>query len=197
MNLAAGFSARGIDQDLKIKGDGQIFAFPDATQQFRYKETLDTTYLGGFVSIVGELPFGIPGTKGLWERLGLRTFYELRAGVYNAHTDYNGRYDSLFEAPGLVPLEGAVKLDLSEDKAAFIGGIKFNTVKQIGPRTSLSLLSEYEWYSNVPEMRYNDSVGSFIPGNNGTRIGSDDAFSSRTSLRLNIGLGPAALYPPR
>jgi hypothetical protein len=28
-----------------------------------------------------------------------------------------------------------------------------------------------------------------------TRISDDDAFASRTMLRLNIGLGPEGLYP--
>jgi hypothetical protein len=31
---------------------------------------------------------------------------------------------------------------------------------------------------------------------NRTHISDDDAFEVRTSLRLNIGLGAAGLYPP-
>jgi hypothetical protein len=39
-------------------------------------------------------------------------------------------------------------------------------------------------------MRYNDGNG------NQTHITDGDAFSVRTSLRLNIGLGPSQLYAP-
>ena len=50
-------------------------------------------------------------------------------------------------------------------------------------------------------MRYND-VDTFAGGaatlffgpNDGTRIGDDDAFSARTSLRLTIKLGPDSLF---
>jgi hypothetical protein len=51
---------------------------------------------------------------------------------------------------------GGSKLGLSDDPVTFIGGVKFETRKQFSPRTSLSLLSEYDWYSWVPAMRYND-----------------------------------------
>ena len=175
-----GFDFRGIDQDLTINGRDK------STDLFRYNETVDTTYYGGFVSFGGELKFGLPGTGGLWERFGLRTFFEAQAGIYDAHTDYDGRFTP----------EGfdTTKLDLSQDKAAFIGGIKFNTVKQIGPRTSLSWESVYEWISSVPDMRYNDNDESFINGNNGTNIGSDSAFSYRGIIKVKIGLGPRQLY---
>ncbi|MGC2409479.1 MAG: hypothetical protein WA441_05680 [Methyloceanibacter sp.] len=68
--------------------------------------------------------------------------------------------------------------------------MKLETRKQFSPRTSLSLLSEYDWYSFVPAMRYNDGNG------NQTHITDGDTFSERTSLRLNIGLGPSQLYAP-
>jgi hypothetical protein len=187
--VAAGFDVRGIDQDLDIKGDGQVSAAPDFSQIFKYTESLDTTYYGGFVGVSGELPFGIPGTQGLWEKLGLRTFFGLKAGVYDAHTDYDGTNRVFFKSP-LISIEDTAKLGLSDDKAAFIGTLEFETVKQLGPRTSLSWLSQYEWWSYVPNMRYNDSVHP-------TDIGSSDAFFWQGSLRLNIGLGPDRLYEDR
>jgi len=73
------------------------------------------------------------------------------------------------------------KLGLSQNDVAFIGGIKFETRKQLGPRTSLSLLSEYEYYSSVPDMRYNDGDGGADGIVNKTQIGNDSAFSGRTS----------------
>ena len=49
---------------------------------FTYKETLDTTYVGGYIGFGGEYSFGfIPGVKnvgGLYDRLGLRTFINPR-----------------------------------------------------------------------------------------------------------------------
>ncbi len=116
----------------------------------------------------------------------MRSFVDAHLGVYDASTDYNGRF---------LP-NGALstKLDLSQDDVAVIAGLKFETRKQISQRASLSLLSEYEWYSFVPDMKYNDGDTGTNGIINRTHIGDGDAFSNRTSLRLNIGLGPAALY---
>jgi hypothetical protein len=177
----AGFDVRGLDQDMRIKGHDFT------TDLFRYDETLNTTYYGGFISFGGEYTLGMLGIGGLWERWGLRSFFEAHAGLYSANTDYNGRFTPV----GLDPS----KLGLSQNDVAFIGGIKFETRKQLSPRTSLSLLSEYEYYSSVPDMRYNDGDGGADGIVNKTQIGNDSAFSERTSLRLNIGLGSAGLYP--
>jgi hypothetical protein len=54
-------------------------------------------------------------------------------------------------------------------------------------RSSLSLWTDYEYISSVPEMRYADF-------NRPTRIDDDSVFASRTMLRLNIGLGSSELY---
>ena len=73
---------------------------------------------------------------------------------------------------------------LSNDDLAFIGSVSLETRKQIGPRTSLSLWTDYEYISSVPEMHYSN-------GDRPTRIEDDSAFATRTMLRLNIGLGAA------
>jgi hypothetical protein len=152
---------------------------------FGYKETLDTTYYGGYFTIGGEYSL-FPALYSGW---GLRSFIDLHAGIYGADADYSGN----FSGRGI----GGSRLSLSDDEVTFIGGVKFETRKQFSPRTSLSLLSEYDWYSYAPEMHYNDGDGKANGIVNGTHIGDDDAFSQRTSLRLNIGLGPAQLYAPR
>ena len=90
-------------------------------------------------------------------------------------------------------------LSLSSDDVAFIGGLTLETRKKIGRRATLSLKSVYEYYSWVPDMRYNDvdvqgAGNNFTGPNNGTRIGDDDAFSMRTSLRLTIKLGPDSVF---
>jgi hypothetical protein len=173
------FDVRGLDQNTHIDGHS------GSSNLFNYRETLDTTYYGGYFTIGGEYSL----FPALYGGLGLRSFIDLHAGIYDANVDYNGN----FAGRGI----GGSRLGLSDDRAAFIGGVKFETRKQFSPRTSLSLLSEYDWYSYVPDMRYNDGDGKANGIVNGTRITDGDAFSERTSLRLNIGLGPSRLYAPQ
>jgi hypothetical protein len=182
--VGIGTDVRGIDQDnkLRLRGDG-----PDVN----YSETLDTTYWGGFLSVGGE--YNVLGYLGVGGSLGLRSLLSLRAGVYNAATDYNGRYASGMGDFG--------RLNLSNDQVAFIGAASFETRKQFGGRTSLSLVTDYEYYSYAPEMRYVDvdvgACGGVCDGKvRRTHISDDDAFEVRTTLRLNISLGPGSLYPP-
>jgi hypothetical protein len=173
-----GADIRGIDQDNTLRSS--------VGTAFSYKETLDTTYTGGYIGLGGEYSFGfipivgsaIKGQGGLFDRLGLRTFINLRAGLYNADTDYDGRFTSD---------SFSNKLSKSTDDLAFIGTVSLETRKQIGMRTSLSLWTDYEYISSVPEMRYADD-------NRPTRIDDDAIFASRTMLRLNIGLGSQRLY---
>jgi hypothetical protein len=174
-----GADVRGIDQDNKLHS-------PTGTN-FTYKETLETTYVGGYVGLGGEYSFGfipflgsaVKGTGGLYDRLGLRTFISARAGLYSADTDYTGRFNS-----GSI----ATRLSQSDDELAFIGTVSLETRKQIGMRTSLSLWTDYEYISSVPKMHYADDDGR------PTRIDDEGVFASRTMLRLNIGLGSAQLY---
>ena len=89
---------------------------------------------------------------------------------------------------GSPPPQFNSKISQSNDELAFIGTVSLETRKQIGMRSSLSLWTDYEYISSVPEMRYNNGSGQ------PTRIDDDWVFASRTMLRLNIGLGSAALY---
>lgn len=168
-----GADIRGIDQDTHLRGHFNNVPI------YTYKETLDTSYYGGYIGLGGEYSFGfIPGIKnvgGLYDRLGLRTFISARAGLYDAQTDYTGKYALQF-----VPFNS--RISQSNDELAFIGTISLETRKQIGPRTSLSLFTDYEYISSVPKMRYSD-------GDRPTQIDSDSAFATRTMLRLNIALG--------
>ena len=175
-----GADIRGIDQSSRLHG---VF---EGDPIYTYRETLDTTYVGGYVGLGGEYSFGfIPGIKnvgGIHDRLGLRTFINVRAGLYNAETDYDGRYS--LHTIGLNS-----KGSMSSDDLAFIGTVSLETRKQIGLRTSLSLWTDYEFISSVPKMRYGDFERP-------TRIEDDDAFATRTMLRLNVGLGSSQLYAP-
>jgi hypothetical protein len=173
-----GADVRGIDQDNTLRSS--------VGTAFSYKESLDTTYTGGYIGVGGEYSFGfipfvgsaVKGVGGLYDRLGLRTFINVRAGLYNADTDYDSRF-----ASGSF----ASKLSNSTDDLAFIGTVSLETRKQIGMRTSLSLWTDYEYISSVPKMRYADD-------NRPTRIDDEGIFASRTMLRLNIGLGSQQLY---
>jgi hypothetical protein len=166
-----GADVRGIDQDNTLRSSvGTVFS---------YKESLDTTYVGGYVGLGGEYSLGFLTGGGLYDRLGLRTFIAGRAGLYSADTDYDGRFTS-----GAI----ATKLSKSNDELAFIGTISLETRKQIGMRTSLSLWTDYEYISSVPKMRYANDDGR------PTQIDDEGVFASRTMLRLNIGLGSQQLY---
>ncbi|MGV1014618.1 MAG: hypothetical protein ACOYB4_06580, partial [Methyloceanibacter sp.] len=189
--VGVGADMRGIDQDIRLRVDIPGAANPAV----RLNETLDTTYWGGFLSIGGE--YNILGYLGIGKGWGLRSLVSLRAGIYHADTDYRG----LFRTPAR-----ATRLGLSDDEVAFIGGLSFETRKQFGARTSLSLLTDYEYFSYAPEMRYVDADRSGCSSGPGTpqvncagnvtrtHIADDDAFAVRTMLRLNIGLGSAPLY---
>ena len=131
-----------------------------ANSIYAYKESLDTTYVGGYIGFGGEYSFGfIPGVKnvgGLYDRLGLRTFINVKAGLYTANTDYDGNFAfDLLRARRRPSFSS--RLSKSSDDLAFIGTISLETRKQIGLRTSLSLWTDYEYISSVPEMRYADT----------------------------------------
>lgn len=186
--VGVGADVRGIDQDnrLRMRGDDD---------PVNYNETLDTTYAGAFLSVGGE--YNLLGYLGIGGSWGIRSLLSLRGGIYNASTDYDGRYTT----------DGATtRLGLSDDEVAFIAAASFETRKQFGGRTSLSLVTDYEWYSFAPKMKYvnadrggcsevEDGPTFDCPGTvNRTHISDDDAFEVRTTLRLNISLGSAALY---
>jgi hypothetical protein len=88
-----GADVRGIDQNTRLVN--HVSAPGIDNPLFTYHETLDTTYVGGYVGLGGEYSFGfipfvgsaVKGVGGIYDRLGLRTFINVRAGLYNAETD--------------------------------------------------------------------------------------------------------------
>lgn len=198
--FSLGLDVRGIDQDIEVDFTSNSPTFPNGL--VTYDEDLDARYYGAYVAYGGEmptLPFG-----GLWKAWGLKSKFRLQGGVYYATADYSGTLvDRAPPFPTLSSLLGAnpaSALTLSEDEIAFIGRLTLETSKRINRRTTLYLTSDYEYYSWVPEMLYNQQdVYPAFPAMNlgeqvGTIIDSDDAFSFRSSLRLTIGLGPQELY---
>lgn len=171
---------RGIDQDLSLRTTN-----PGNAVVSTYNEELDTRYYGAYLAYGGDYKPFLFG--GLWDSWGLQSSFQARAGVYYADADYSGRMAGV--------VTGA--LNLSEEDVAFIGGLSLITSKQISPRASLSLRSDYEYYSWVPDMEYaNNAPGNFTGPNTRTRIDDDDAFTMRTSLRLTIKLGPDSIMEP-
>jgi hypothetical protein len=172
-----GADIRGLDQDNTVKAVSENFG-----PFLSYFEQLDTTYSGAYIGIGGEYSLLSYLGIGAQDRLGLRSFITARAGLYNADVDYEGRSVPLgFGAPP------PSRLSLSDDELAFIGSVTLETRKQLGLRTSLSLVTDYEYISWAPEMRYNTQTSA-------TRIDDDDVWAIRTALRLNIGFGPSQLY---
>jgi len=189
--FAIGADIRGIDQDL----NETILSPANPNFSAVYNEDLDTRYTGAYVAWGGG--YSLPFLSGLTGGMGLQSSFLLRGGVYYADTDYTGRLTTAGAA-----LSANSALSLSDSDVAFIGGLVLETKKRIGRRATLSLKSEYEYYSYVPEMAYNQEDTRFgfanftANGQVGTRIGSDDAFSARTSLRLTIKLGPDSVMEP-
>ncbi|HEU4475521.1 MAG TPA: hypothetical protein VFR71_02335 [Methyloceanibacter sp.] len=134
--VGLGGDVRGIYQDneLRLRGDNS---------PVNYSETLDTTYSGAFLSVGGE--YNLLGYLGIGSSWGLRSLFSLRGGLYNASTDYDGRFSAR---------RTTTRLGLSDDELAFIGAASLETRKQSGRRTSLSLVTDYEWYSFALKMKY-------------------------------------------
>lgn len=196
-HFAFGVDIRGIDQKLDVTVT-PVNAGANVGLA-TYKEDLDTRYYGAYAAWGGDFPRLLLGN--FWERWGLHSTFTLRGGVYYADIDYGGRLnDTSFQGPFNRNVSST--LSLSDDNVAFIGGLVLETKKRIGRRAILSLKSEYEYYSYVPEMAYNTvdvaAVGGSTPltpgRQNGTVINDNDAFSARSMLRLTIGLGPGELH---
>lgn len=188
--FAFGPDIRGIYQDLSSRMNASTGA------TITYDEDLDTTYYGAFAAVGAT--YAPPFLGGLWERWGLESSVRLQGGLYWAQTDYDGTLTHTAPFPGGGGNPSG-SLSLSSDDFAFIGGISLETRKHFSPRVALSLKSDFEFYSWVPEMHYNqvDLGPVAINGGGrvaGTSIDDGNAFSLRSALRLTIGLGPDSLY---
>ncbi|MFQ5625724.1 MAG: hypothetical protein ACE5FM_03620 [Methyloligellaceae bacterium] len=184
--VALGADIRGIDQDIRIRGN----EVQTPANALTYTEDLDTTYYGVFAAYGGD--YSLPFFSGMTSGMGLKSSFRFWGGIYVADTDYDGTYATA--GPTLATVNQT--LSLSEEEAAFIGGLTLETRKQLNPRTTISLRSDYTYYSYAPEMRYNDIGNTGTGPNVGTSISDDSAFSTRTTLRLTIKLGPREIMEP-
>jgi len=133
--LLIGADIRGIDQDNDLNGSWS------ARTVFKYNEDLNTTYYGGYIASVASiaLAFLVPAACG-------------RASG-SAPISRPGPVSMTPRPTMTASLPSNSSRSLSKDDLAFIGSVSFETRKQFGPRTSLSLWSDYEYISSVPEMR--------------------------------------------
>ena len=173
-----GVDFRQIDQ--KIHEDSR---FPNGAKIHSYSESLTTNYYGGYVG--AELELGEPAVSGFGGS-GLTTNLFAKGGIYFADTQYDGSLTGFADQ----------KLSLNSGDTAFIGSVGFETTLPLAPNIHISLVGKAEYYSFVPEMRYNqiDEAAFFgivqqANGQDGTVIGNSDAFSGSLMLRLIVELG--------
>jgi len=202
--LALGADFRAIEQDISLRGTGGESG-PLLTPVFlEYDEELDTRYYGAYAAYGREFCI----LCGINSALGIVSTIRGQVGLYYADTDYDGRYTFVDFGVGVANTDAGLptKLSLSSDDVAVIAGVELESSLPIGRRMRLSLKSNYDWYSRVADMEYNDTdvrtgaaaedFNTLPPGDNaGTRIGDDDAFSARTSLNLKVLLGPDDVMP--
>jgi hypothetical protein len=179
--LAWGLDVRGIYQDL----NSTIVGTSPAGFVDTYKESLKTTYYGGYLAWCGNY------SPPLLKNWGLESSFRLQGGVYYADTDYRGR---LTNSGPIIGGGGdpTSRLSLSSRDMAFIGGLTLGIGKRLSTRTKLSLNGGYEYYSQVPRMIYNtadQNANPFLANRQfGTRIQKRDGSSIGIGLILSIEL---------
>ena len=179
--FGAGGDIRAILQDLTINSVSP--QFPGSI--IKYSESLDTHYYGGYLAIGGRLFAACRA----WTPIGA---YRRRSRPMSAFTTPKRttaeRISKFFvNAPST-----RSRLSLSDDQATVIAGIAFETRKQFGPRTSLSLLSEYDWYSSVPRMRYAHGPGEVTTIDDDFGLGDPDHAALEYRARIGSSLRRAA-----
>ena len=146
-----------------------------------YNEDLDTYYYGGFLGYEREFGLGRGFSLGV----------DAQAGVYYAHTTYEGRYVAYIPLGGPVFVVERGGLDAGMDEAAFIGGLTVDLKKDLGWST-LSIFGKGEYLSHVPKVltNNNDEAGGSPFGVRGTqtvtKLTDDDAVSWTVGARLSI-----------
>ena len=172
-------AVKGIDQtiDLTSQDLGNNF------DPVHLHESIDTTYYGAYLGYGHDLQLG----RGLDLDLGAE------AGLYYAHTDYGGSYDVADPVGlGLGSVTSLSQtLSLSRNQAAVIASLKASLTQDIG-FARLGINAQGDWYSYVPQVRYNNSdngasLGPIGP-NVDTSLGSSGAFGYSLGAHVTIPL---------
>jgi hypothetical protein len=166
-----GIGYRAIDQDMSLTS-----TWSQSTNRQHYDETLDTGYLGAYWGMSGRHPLSH----------GLDLVYAGDAGIYWAHTSYDG---ALSQSDFLGSLSQGLSLD--RDEAAFIGALSLGVEQQFSCFT-LAGYARGEYYSYAPQMAYNQTErtsGILTGRNDGTRIDSTDAWDVTVGAGVSVPLG--------
>ena len=167
LNLSAGLAFRRLTDDFNadffVPGTGNLPGRAEYEQEFQ------TDYWG----IYG----GADGSIDLGNNFALNLDGE--AGVYYAHASYDGRYVS---DQGNWPADPPINQSLSLDNGewAYILSGRAELAKKMG-NFELAGYVQGDYYSYVPEIKYNNTVQAPIAqlggGQSGTEIGSGTAMS--------------------
>ena len=162
-NPILGIGIGGINQNLTLRADepqaNNVFAF--------YRESLDTFFAGPIIGLSLA-----PKTIGS----GFLLSGKFSVALMAAYTRYGGQ----LQASGI--LENFQNLRLLSVDFSAVPKLALSLSRKFG-RAFVSLNSTAEYYSFVPQMRYNDG---FVQRE--TRIGSDHAYGFSTGLRVKIPL---------
>jgi len=172
-----GLAVRGLNQHTKLHSiDTEV---PDPVD---YKERIDTQYYGGFLGIEHKFPMG---------RHGWSFTVDGNAGVYQAYSDYEGRYLAYVPIGGDKYILERGGVDDGDEEVSFIGGVKIGLRRDSGA-ASFGIFGQAEYLSYVPKVVYNsnDNAGGspfgIVGKQRATRLVSDDAFTYTAGLSLTI-----------
>ncbi len=174
--LKLGVAIRALDETANLTSIDPLVSVP-----VRYNENLNTNYFGGFIGIEQKAAFGDGWTAAI----------DGTAGVYYANTEYQGRYNGYAVSFPAGYVQDSGNLDLSLDKASFIGTLRLDIKRQLGWGT-VGVFGEGEYLGYVPRILYNnnDQAGGppwgLIGTQVGTRIGSSDVFNFTSGLSVSV-----------
>jgi hypothetical protein len=174
--LKVGLALRDLSEAADLTSTDPLVSVP-----VRYKENLDTFYYGGFLGIEQKAVFGD----------GWIAAVDGTGGPYGAATQYRGRYNGYAVSYSSGYVQDSGSLDLSLDKAAFIGTLRLDLKRELGWGT-IGVFGLGEYFSYVPRMLYNnnDQAGGppwgIIGTQVGTHIGSSDAFNFTAGLSVFV-----------
>lgn len=175
-----GVGFRQLDQETKLFAVD--LSVPDPVD---YRESLLTSYYGGFIGV----------ERGVGIAYGMSLSFDARAGLYYAHSSYEGRYKAFIPIGGTDFIIEQGARDTADEDLAFIGGLKVELSKQLA-WGDVSLFGHGEYLSYVPRVRLNndDEAGGspfgIVGTENGTRLDGDDAFSWTAGARVSIPFAP-------
>ncbi len=172
-----GVAMRGISETANLTSIDPLVCDP-----VKYKESLNTTYWGGYVGVEKKEAFGE----------GWIASVDATAGLYYADTAYQSRYSGY---TAIIPLgyfedNGAANANL--DKGSFIGTLRLDLKRQLGWGI-FGVFVQGEYLSYVPRIAYNNNDqatgvpwGGLAGTQYGTRLLSADAFNATTGLSLSV-----------